>query len=82
MLKVRAVLKIAFLLIEADNLHFVGSVLDERAEGEPEVLLRPVAEVYRVQVPLRLVRVYLLFLSRRLSCIRYLGERYGRPYNP
>ena len=70
MFKVRTVLEIAFFLIEADDLHLVSGVFDERAEGEPEVLLGPIAEVYRVQVPLGLVRVYLLFLRRRLSCLR------------
>jgi hypothetical protein len=71
MVEVSAVLEVALVLVEADDLDLVGCVLDERAEREPEVLLRPVAEVYRVQVPLRLVRVYLLLLTRRLGCLRY-----------
>lgn len=71
MFEVRAVLKIALFLVQSDDFDLVGRVLDEGAKGEAEVFLGPVAEVYRVQVPLRLMRVNLLLFCLRLRCLRY-----------
>lgn len=42
MFKVRAVFEVALFLIQLDDLYLVSSVLNEGAQCQPEVLLRPV----------------------------------------
>jgi len=64
MFEVRAMLEIPLILIQLDDFDLILQVLAVRPQGEAEVLLLSVAEIYRIQRPLRLMRVYLFALPR------------------
>lgn len=66
MIKHRTPLKLAFVLIKPNDLNLVLRVLDKGPQRESEMRLWLVAEIYRVQVPVRLVSVYLLSFLRDL----------------
>lgn len=66
MFEVRAVFKIALILVKLDNFDLVLQVFAVRAKSEAEVLLLSVAEIYCIERPLSLMCVY-LFAFPRLS---------------
>ena len=68
MLKVRAMLKVPLILIQLDDFDLILQVLAVRAEGKAEVLLLSIAEIYRIQGPLRLMSVYLFAFARLAPC--------------
>lgn len=65
-LKVCAVLKIPFVLVQLNYFDLIADVFAVWAESEAEVFLLSVAEIDRVEWPLGLMCVYLLPLSRSL----------------
>jgi hypothetical protein len=62
MFEVRAMLEIPLILVQLDDFDLILQVLAVWAECEAEVLFLSIAEIYRIQGPLGLMRVYLFAL--------------------